>query len=278
MTAITAILLTIILILVLGLAIAKTMIGHRNETIKNLDGNVSALEVDKVLLRNDIMALRQGASRAAVESFEANKALQTKLEDMHLATMRFCEYTKDIYYAASDADLERWQHPMLAGSKPTVDEWIAMANGISAFAEVNKKQWWDRVHARDARSLASYKLGCQFLQNILNPHESTISGPCGGDGGAALDKDLDLRLLRFLEGLRKLIELDHQDGGISWTAQRVEKMMSETSFQGRFLRRKLVDLVTHHNQEYMTIIDRLPPDIAQYFLRLTVAEQPATKG
>ncbi|OGL94750.1 hypothetical protein A2348_04295 [Candidatus Uhrbacteria bacterium RIFOXYB12_FULL_58_10] len=295
----------LVALLVITAIIATTKVWNLQEKVAGLEREQkqSANTTSETLRQKDRLIETFERDLRVLNDHDA--ALQAKLEAMHLAAMRFCASAKDIYYA-NEHDPEGWQakrgygvqkdsgalwywnttKPTSATAeeilswKPTVDEWIEFANSISAHAEMNKKQWWEKVEERRARQAARRDLNIKFLQNLLSPHRDILSGHGGGLSSVTIDKDQDLRLLQFLEGLRRLIELDHKENPADpWGPQGVEHhLLHKTSFTGALLRRKLMDLVTHHNQEYMAILDRLPSDIAQYFLRQTVAEPVAAAG
>lgn len=296
----------IILGLLALLMLAGITILRRNAAITNLEGRTNDLKGEVERWQTEFRESREvkdaTIARLTVDLRELNDhdaGLQAKLEEMHLAAMHFCSVGGLVYFIIEDVK-NPWRSRFVSESgsawypnrdyprgpndagydKPTVDEWIKFMNEISSAFESSGPVVNHMKEEKRARVAACRDLSIKFLQNLLNPHQATISGPLGGESDVALEKDLDLRLLQFLEGLGQLIELDHkEDPNDRWGPHGVEAhLLFKTSFTGALLRRKLMDLMKHHNQEYMAIIDRLPSDIAQYFLRLTVAEPVAAAG
>jgi hypothetical protein len=288
----------IIILALLGLA--ATVIRRRNKTITDLKADVDRWQTQFRESREGKDATITALNRDLQQLRADNIALREKLDNLLHAAMRFCSQANGIYrrkslhklawqtraheldersgaiwtWSCSQGKISEWAQ----ATKPTVESWIAFANDVSAYAEADNDGFGKYEEKLASLRTRRRNLMVDSLKKLLTPHQAMISGPGGGLSAAAVEKDLDLRLLQFLDGFRWLIEVDHQDGSHHWDVHNVQTVIDGTSIQGNLLRRKLMDLVTHHNAEYVMIIDRFPPDIAQYFLRLTVAEPVAAAG
>lgn len=138
--------------------------------------------------------------------------------------------------------------------------------------------------AKDERRVNTYDEMCQHLSRQLL---HTAARLCtDGDKEGEIYKIRDHAVLEVLTHLGERIAFDRQYYPNSWpTAPNTDSKLAWSVRQalenvvGRAtLRAMLIDLVEHRNDLYVGIIDRMPPDVAQCLMRMTVAQSPPSSA
>jgi len=254
-------------------------------------------------LRGQIVKLEESGQAKDAEIVTQNAYLAEVHKDLQAVTMELLDWTE-----INGSNWSNICHALGIGATPAVElmKVIELArvierHGRSGQAEVirdllalsselrqaHAKDWRPVEYDANARlaadsALADMKMAVEIYQSARTTFGSPSVEGIMSYRQKELAKIRDLAMLRLLKYLGKRIPLHRERNAVDWKQAgsgtpidmvrwflRVE--IGE-DYDPSVMRAILMDLVTHRNAEYMAALDQMPPDIAQYFLRLTVAE------